>query len=237
MTRKRIVMGVLLLLIVAFASYRLYISKPQTFIQEEEIIRQLKELAPKIVVQTIEEIIQVDDKHYFVPILTEDGRQVSLYYQWEKGQWQISYMGVGQNTSIYGWQLDPDDPRSIVFVWHFPKDTINNLDLYLIERRNAFVSDGYQYYRPKIQMKETFHIDKHYGVREVSEAFTQAIHQLDANRYAQSSFIFDMFMYHEPPLFYAKYSYKNVLSEGQNWYGRGGSQIHYILDVTNEVLE
>lgn len=241
MTKKRIVLVILLLLLIILAAYRFYLSKPQAFVQQSEIIQQLKQFEPNLTVQAVEEIIQIDARHYFVPILAEDGQRVSLFYQWMKGMWQIVYISVGSSTFMAGWQLDAKDPRSIVFVWHFPKDAIDSVDLYLLRKRNAFVSNGYQHYIPQIQLKETLHFEQHYGVQPMSHAFSETIQRLYQYQFVAQPSWFNTFTYQEPPQFYTKYVYKEAVPHEADQYGYtagfGTNQIHYMMNVTEALLE
>lgn len=241
MTKKRVVLVILLLLIISFAAYRFYLSKPQAFVQQTEIIQQLKQFEPTITVQSVEDIIRVDDSHYFVPILAEDGQQASLLYQWRKGKWQIDYVRIGSSTFMHGWQLDANDPRSIVFVWHFPKDAIDSVDIYLLRKRNAFDSNGHQHYVPQIQLKETLHLNQHYGVQPMSQAFSETLHQLNQYQFEAQPSWFNTFTYQEPPQFYAKYVYKEAVPHEADQHGYatgfGTNQFHYIISVTEELLE
>lgn len=239
MTKKRIFIVIIFLLSILFVVYKLSILKPKAFIHENEIIRQLKEFEPNIVVQTIEDIIQVDGKHYFVPASAEDGQRLSLYYQWVKGKWRITYIDIGTNEFIYGWQLDSKDPSSIVFVWHFPKETLEKMDVYLIKNRNYFISQGRQLYSPKIQLKETITIDKHYGVQHISETFAKTIHHLYSNELQQTNF--NLIIHNESPQFFAKYYYKTNFQSGGNGFsyttGYGRSQLHIVMSINEADLE
>lgn len=110
------------------------------------------------------DIVPLDDRHLFVPFISEDGEYGASFWVWKRFEWDIP--AVQSHGYPQNWQLKENDPASGYLVWNLdPASKIKELDFYLIRDREAGRTDGNDYYRPRAQLETSVGLDgRSYGI-------------------------------------------------------------------------
>ncbi len=150
--KKKNIIGIAILLILAGSIYFYFFSKPTTFLAEEELIIAVNNYyhdGPERI--KIQDVIFIGDTHVFVPF-TSNGRYGTSYWVWKKRSWNLGEISTMQTPML--WKVDPKDPSTYVFVWNInPDNEMVQFDFYLENPRNYRVSDGVHQYTPRVQLE------------------------------------------------------------------------------------
>lgn len=167
--RKKVLVPLLLIsILIAFGIfYWYYLAPPAGFPDKEKIKAVLSDPNNRVDIAEIQDTIFLDDKHVYIPFITEkDGHGIS-FWEWKKHEWQLSSFSTGSMPQI--WKIDSDDPSSHYIMWNFhPKNNLDFLTFFLIKERGFSVSDGKEKYDPGIQMDYRAEVgEKSYGYTSI----------------------------------------------------------------------
>lgn len=224
------------------ALYYLFFTKPEAFIQEQEIIDEINAIDNSIKVETIEDIVKLDDTNYFVPFTAKGGEAGMGYYRWSKAAWRL--IVFESNHFAHVWQLNKNDPTTKYIVWHYPKDSVDQMELYLMKDRYYSISDGTNhYYEPKVQLQQHIDGSKNYGAVNVSDEFADVMQLLELPQSQKN----DIFGWNFPP---ENYSLRlNFLKDneetyptfnngsGSYWTGAADAKIDFLPSIEKPELE
>lgn len=184
--RKVLLMGGLLFLFILIGMvYWFYWAEPEPFPPEEEVIAKLNQLAadfnpyyPEVTISRMEEVLFLDERHAFVPLITEEGKRGFSVWRCQRHRWQVEYITTrGQPRLV---KLDDDRPGSYHLVWHMhPADQVDKLRFYLIRKRDFSYSDGKELYLPGIEMAtDALLTEKPYGALPLPKEWVTVLETL-----------------------------------------------------------
>ncbi|MDN3019861.1 hypothetical protein PH210_27280 [Paenibacillus sp. BSR1-1] len=168
MLNKRFVLiglvGVFIILTAAAWFYWVNFSKPASFPANEQLIERMNKVFPTAAVKSIQDHVQVDERHVFVPFVSEEGRYGVSYWEWKKNKWKLLHIDNAGVPRL--WKINSNDPSTFYIVWNsHPDDKVSYMKLYFIRDRGFQGHDGIETYIPKIQLEKKVTLtDKSYGV-------------------------------------------------------------------------
>lgn len=162
--RRSLVVGLLAVLLLSAFLCWFYFSKPSAFPTDDQLIQEINDTFPRIAVDIIQDWVFVDERHVFVPFITEKDDYGVSYWVWKQRKWRAeSISGVGQP---YIWKINKKDPSTYHFVWNMhPDNQLDSVDFYLLRDRGYRGTGEVWNYYPRIQMEEKILLqEKSYGV-------------------------------------------------------------------------
>lgn len=107
--------------------------------------------------------IQLDQKHAFVPFISNSGDYSMSFWVWEKYKWRIGR--IDTSNGPYVWKLSDKEPSRHFLVWNMqPDGWVEDFSFYFIRERKVGRSNGKDYYTPRIQLEMPIDFDEHpYG--------------------------------------------------------------------------
>ena len=129
---KRIYLSVGIILIVVFLTifFRQYFSVPSKFLTEEQLIKEMKRVYPELDGLEIQNIVQLDERHVFVPFILENGSYGMASWTWEPWKkWEIHMFDSEGSPQL--WTVGKESER--YFIWNMPPDEqVAGLNFYLL---------------------------------------------------------------------------------------------------------
>lgn len=177
MTKKAILLLIIVMAILAGAITTYITMIPKAFYSEEEIIENMDYITQEMEVQ---DVIQLDEKTYFVPLLSNDGAYGSSIWIWSGWEWEC----IGATTASDP-QIVVNEGNSYIYWNVHPKDEVREWEFYLTSDRNYSVTsvgddNQVEVYYPKIQMKHSVEFRKgSYGYVEVPSEWKDVIGSFD----------------------------------------------------------
>ncbi|WP_312472145.1 hypothetical protein [Neobacillus sp.] len=174
-------LGTVVLAIVAI--YWFYFSKPTTFLTNEQLIGKINQAFPEAPVRVIRDIVHVDERHIFVPFISEDDHYGGSYWAWQKHKWQAVAMDTIGGPHV--WKINSKDPSTFHLLWNIhPDDQVSYLKFYCVRDRGYHGFDGGVMYDPKIQMEKKVSFEENsYGVLRLPDnwlTFMKAFHKVES---------------------------------------------------------
>ena len=151
---------------------------PKAFHSKHEIIKNMDYLTQDMKVQ---DVIQLDEKTYFVPLLSNGESYGSSIWVWSGWKWEC----VGAATASDP-QIVSNEGNSYIYWNVHPQDEVREWEFYLTSERNYSVrslgdNDRIEVYYPKIQMKHSVELGKKsYGYVKVPYEWKKVIGSFDA---------------------------------------------------------
>ncbi|TYS67472.1 hypothetical protein FZC76_12860 [Sutcliffiella horikoshii] len=146
---------------------------PKAFYSKGEIIKNMDYLTQEMKVQ---DVIQLDEKTYFVPLFSDEGAYGSSIWVWNGWKWEC----VGATTASDP-QIVVNEGNSYIYWNVHPKDEVREWVFYLTSERNYSVTsvgdtNQVEVYYPKIQMKQSKELGKEsYGYIKVPIEWEEVI--------------------------------------------------------------
>jgi len=172
---KWFLVGLVVFLLSLITLYWMYWSKPTELPTNEQLMAEINGIFPEAAVSEIQDTIMVDDHHVLVPFISEQNNYGLSYWVWRKSKWSVGKIDTRGEPVI--WKVHRNDPSSYYVVWNLhPKDQLQKSAFYLIRNRGFTVTDGLEYYTPKIQMKNEIPLkDQTYGVMKLPEEWVSVM--------------------------------------------------------------
>lgn len=182
MNKKKIILIVMILMVCA-GGYLVYINfkSPTTFFSDKELIEEINRYDHTHKAQKIVDKIEVDERHYYVPIQFSNGESGMSFWKWQMGNWQLIHFS---NKKLLFWQLDEHDGTTRYILWHHHRLNMQDekISMYLIRERNAnmFNDDEHEEHRydPKIQLEHQLQLDS-YGMEPLPKAWGSIIQNVE----------------------------------------------------------
>ncbi|MFC4410120.1 hypothetical protein ACFOZY_06665 [Chungangia koreensis] len=213
MMKKRILIGVaaVALIIVAIFVFRLQFSKPPSkFLTAQEIKTEINEVYQNSEISEVQDVIFINDRNVFVPLLLDDGNYGSAAWTWKSSEnWQLQSFDLIGSPRL--WKIGDEEGY---FIWNMPPDEqVAGINFYMIRDRNAWVSGGTPFYLPRIQMEHHIPYEKNgYGVYEMPKEWMKLTKQLSENEAGRTDQLFQsMFSHNE----LVQFGWRTVDHEGQ----------------------
>ncbi len=235
MNKKRILLFTIMIIacLVGYISY-IYIKPPTAFLVEDELKAEINRYDNSLQVEKILEQIELNERHYYVPIQFTDGRSGMSFWKWEKGKWQLIQFTTEQ---VLRWQLDSGDAATNYIVWHRQATQEDEMSIYLVRDRGFFISNDEHRYHPRIQLEHNIHMES-YGVEPLPKEWANIITNIE-QPYQQSGFsLFETYST-EQYVIGAHYD-ESMFPENSNssyWTGNAESTLEYLLYMDENQLE
>ncbi|WP_312094314.1 hypothetical protein [Niallia sp.] len=164
------------LIVVAMIAICLYIvlsitdkySMPASLPTENHLKKMILETG-EVHINTFFEHIALDDKHVFVPHLSNDKHYGYSLVEWIDNKWEVTY--VTSSGQPFLWRIGEKNQSESYFLWNLEtKDDLDHITFYLIKNRDYTSGWGGEYYEPAIQMEEVVSMSgKSYGIYKVPD--------------------------------------------------------------------
>ncbi|MCH1624300.1 hypothetical protein [Fredinandcohnia quinoae] len=167
------------LIILSIIIYVYYFSNPSEFPSDRNLVSEMNQLYPEANVSKIQDTVIIDEKHIFVPFISNDDLYGTSFWEWKKRRWEpISINSVGEPRI---WMINKSNPSTYHLVWNIhPDDKMNYFKFYLIQDRSYHITLGVHNYQPRIQMEKkiTFEGDT-YGTMQLPKDWSSIIDSLE----------------------------------------------------------
>ncbi|WP_088042400.1 hypothetical protein [Bacillus sp. EAC] len=165
LTNKKIIISLLFTILLALSLiYWFYLAKPKPFYSERTLKHIINESTEMAFAKEIQDIIYIDQKHVYVPIISKRNEYGVSFWKWEHHKWKVvSISNKGGMPTL--WKINPHDPASYAMFWNYsPDDHVYEIKIRFLRSRGFQVSDNINYYTPKIQMEKRVSLkNKTYG--------------------------------------------------------------------------
>jgi hypothetical protein len=154
-----------LLLGIAGLVYLIFFIKPASLPSDQSLMKEISSIFPEASPSSLQDKIYVDQKHVFVPFISEGNNKHGMsYWEWKHYHWRVNSIDLSGEPKL--WKINRKDPGTFHIVWNIhPEDQVNFIDFYLIRDRNYQISDGVERYIPKVQLENRVVLEgKSYGV-------------------------------------------------------------------------
>ncbi|MBT2641315.1 hypothetical protein J7I80_03610 [Bacillus sp. ISL-41] len=232
----------LLLFIVLIAGgvlYWYYFAPLTAFPDKEEIRYTLGNSNNGIHAAEIQDTIFLDDKHVFIPFITETESHGISFWEWRNHEWQLTSFSVGSMPQI--WKIDSEDPETYYVIWNFhPENDLDYLTFYLMKDLGYSITEGKHQYSPGVQMDFRSEVgEQSYGYSQIPPEWQEYIEaEIKLMEAMKPDFLFADFY---PPAQYY-FGWQSTLTDGtieypsypdNNGFG-SGSQSTETLRFLNE---
>ncbi|MEW9052689.1 MAG: hypothetical protein AB2392_16120 [Neobacillus sp.] len=169
MTKKWVYVfsGFSVVVVAAFFLHWYYFAEPESFPVNEELVSEINRVYPEAVASAIQDTVFIDNKHVFVPFLTEKNEYGISFWAWKGHEWKVLQLDTAGNSVL--WKIDENDSSSYHFVWNIhPDDQISYLKFYFVRDRGFGGYKNIYTYSPKVQLDKKVSLEeKSYGVLKV----------------------------------------------------------------------
>ncbi|MFJ8065405.1 hypothetical protein ACIQYS_12310 [Psychrobacillus sp. NPDC096426] len=177
MTKKKLwsFIGIAGVLLFGTIFYLFSFTKPTPFPSNEESIDEIRSVFPQAGDGAILNTIFLDNRHVYVPFLSDANANGMSLWEWKSQKWKVVY--VTTNGQPLVWRIDKKDPSTYRVVWNFSTQTkVDYMKLYLMKRRNYYVSNNVEHYYPGVQMEEKIIISENpYGSMQMPKEWISII--------------------------------------------------------------
>ena len=182
MTKRKLftITAPVFILIILFFIYWYYFSKPTGFLSDEQLVKQFNETFPQAEVVQIQDTIQLDREHVFVPFISKSEKYGVSYWEWSSRKWEPIHINTSGEPLM--WKIDAEKPSTFHILWNFnPKDELSSLKYYIIRDRNYQISSGNHMYTPRVQIEREIPVGENsFGVFTLPEDW-QSFYKNTAN--------------------------------------------------------
>jgi hypothetical protein len=133
----------------------------------------LQALAPDYNVAKVQDIVEVDSRHLFVPFISDSGEHGMSFWIWDRFKWELRR--IQNHGEPHLWSLRGDDPAGQYLVWNVdPKRKVSGYTFYWIRKRNAGHSYNDDYYIPQVQLEHRITLGElTYGTTALPEQWAE----------------------------------------------------------------
>lgn len=218
-------------------------TKPEAFPSREKLIAEINGLYPDAAANVIQDTIFLDERHVFVPFISNDGQYSSSYWTSKKKGWEVVYIHSSDQPRI--WKIDKNDPSTYYIVWNFfPEEKLKLTRYYLIRNREYSVIDGIENYNPRVQMQIEISLeDNQYGALQLPKDWVTFIDPLMKMEKVKqpdplSYFVLEQYLYFGWRTFDENGQPVMPIGPKHNWgFSRGNAVIDYMMIINEEQLE
>ncbi|MFD1357004.1 hypothetical protein ACFQ4X_03760 [Fictibacillus halophilus] len=151
--RMKLIIGLGLIVLLGVVTYWYYPKSPSAFLSDKELALEINNTQSNMKVKQIQDKVAVDDKHFFVPFITTNGDYGTSYWEWQRTKWKV--LNIDNTGEPMIWKINKNDPSTYRLVWNLHKDDkVDHMKFYLNRERSFQVSNGIEYYYPKVQMEK-----------------------------------------------------------------------------------
>lgn len=192
--RTKMIIGLCMIVTLGVIIYKYYPRAPVAFPSDKELILDINLTQSSVRVKEIQDKIQIDEEHFFVPFISTTGDYGTSYWEWQNTKWKV--LNIDNSGEPKVWKIDSDDPSTYRLVWNLHKDDkVNHMKFYLFRERNFRVTNGIEYYYPKLQMEKKIEVmTVSHGTMKLSRDWVSVIDSLiKMESTAKPNFLFSDF--------------------------------------------
>ncbi|TQR20545.1 hypothetical protein [Psychrobacillus vulpis] len=246
MTKKKLLtfIGSIVLVLATVIIYWFYFSKPTSFPNNEQLVKEMNSLFPECSATVIQDIVQLDEHHVFVPFISEENNYGLSFWVWKHHKWKIEAIDTNGNPRI--WKINSKDPSTYHFVWNFPStDYLNYMKLYLIKKRGYHISGNIHHYNPAVQMEEKIVLpEQNFGSLQVPDEWVAVINSMNELNSAKQPDIFFINFFPQQDMYFGwntfdisdNITHPERLSNSSSFWNEG-MDIEYMIFVNDSELE
>ncbi|WP_442598111.1 hypothetical protein [Neobacillus sp. D3-1R] len=244
MMKKRLLFLIAVGIFLLFIVYWFYFSKPTPLPSNEQIVEEINSVFPEAAANFIQDTITVEERYVLVPYISNKGEYGLSYWAWKKHNWIVESIDTRGEPKV--WKIDRNDPSSFHLVWNIhPKDHLGSIDFYLIRDRGYHITNGNEYYYPRIQMeKKVSFQEKSYGLMQLPEDWVTFIKTSAKVESAKQPNFLSHNFFPDQNMFFGWIPYdqtnKEVFPEGSvnsNSYSNGNLTFEYVMILNKKELE
>jgi len=236
--RRRTILSLLGLVALLFVIYYFYLARPTNFATTDTYKRYSE-------VTEILDVIEIDKRHVFVPMVTEENKYGMSLWVWKNHKWNMEFDSTVGGPRII--KLKNNDPSSYQVFWNIhPDDQVSYGELYLLKKRNYHITEGIHNYYPGLQLKTILDFEgTPFGVTELPNEWQKVMEaSIKLEEARQPDPIFEsMFPVMQDVYFgWISYNSDHVRQQadatnvgGASW--GGGVDIQHVVDIPEEELE
>ena len=207
--------------------------QPTSFLSEAAMVEEMNSYTSSFNVKEIQDVVQVDEHHYFVPFINHDGTKAMSFWKWDKAKWNLVLLTTDTKKR---WQLDEKDLSSSFIVWNRSSVEDSTMTLLFYRERNFNTSWGHHFFTPHVLLTEEIALSA-YGIAKVPEHWSKIMAELDKSTGVTNNSMFSFFDYYPNYLIAADYNYEDFETNGTNSYSTGNAEttldfiMHYDFDM------
>lgn len=236
--KRRMVLSLIGLAALLFVIYYFFLAKPTEFAKTDTYKRYSE-------VTEILDVIEIDENHVFVPVVTEENKYGMSLWVWKNHKWQMEFESSTGSPSVL--KLTNSDPSSYKVFWNIhPGDQVSYGEFYLLRKRNYQISEGVHNYYPRLQMKTILDFERTpFGETDLPKEWQDVMEaSIKLEEAKQPDPIFtNMFPVMQDVYFgWIPYNNEHVRQHasatnvgGASW--GGGVDIQHVVDMPEEELE
>ncbi|MCJ8008695.1 hypothetical protein ACFFF5_08770 [Lederbergia wuyishanensis] len=248
MDKKKLLMFVgigIIFMLSSALTYWFYFSKPVSFPNKEQLVEEINKIFPEAAATVIQDTIPVDERHVLVPFISNESHYGLSYWVWKKHKWRVAFIDASGEPRL--WKVDRNNPSSYHFVWNIhPEDHLSAIDFYMLKDRGYLVTEGKEFYYPKVQMEESVSLrEKPYGALQLPEEWVSFMNTFIKVESAKQPNLFfnDIFTEQYVHFGWISYDQTNKESFPERSFSGGGSysndnvNLDFLMILEKEQLE
>jgi hypothetical protein len=243
--KKRIWFFALLAVVVvsATAIYWFYFSKPDPFLTNKQLIEEINQVFPEAAVKVIQDTISIDERHQFVPFVTEGDKYGFSNWEWQLHKWEIVSFNTMEQPFI--WKINSEDPTTYRLIWNIhPADQVDYLTFYLIRKRGYHSRDGQVTYEPGVQLAKKVALQgESYGVLQLPDDWAVFMNSFRKVEAAINPDIFSNHFFFDKRMYFGWTAYdklgKETIPNGNNsdGFSTGGGDVDFLMYLNESKIE
>lgn len=164
MNKRSIIIMLAVLAAAGFIFWRRIGIKPTPMSDPERTAATLQALAPEYNVANVQDIVELDSRHLFVPFISESGEHGMSFWIWDRFKWELRRIQSDGDPHL--WRIRGNDPSGQYLVWNVnPNFKVSEYAYYWLRKRNAGRSYNDDYYIPEVQLEHRMMLgEQTYGI-------------------------------------------------------------------------
>ena len=237
MRKNNYLIGIVVVVVVAVVVILLWqnFKQPTSFLSESAMIEEMNSYTSSFNVKEIQDVVQVDEHHYFVPFINHDGTKAMSFWKWDKAKWNLVLL---TSDTKKRWQLDEKDLSSSFIVWNRSSVEDSTMTLLFYRERNFNTSWGHHFFTPHVLLTEEIALSE-YGIAKVPEQWSKIITEIDKSAGVTNNFMFSFFNYNPNYLIAANYNFDDFSTNGTEsyWTGNAETTLDFIMYYDLEMIQ
>ncbi|MEK3763339.1 hypothetical protein [Solibacillus sp. FSL K6-4121] len=229
MRKNKYFIGIVVVIVVAIAGILLWLNfkQPTSFLSEAAMVEEMNSYTSSLNVKEIQDVLQLDEHHYFVPFVNYDGTKAMSFWKWDKAKWKLVNLTTHQKMR---WQLDEKDLSSSFIVWNRSSAEDATMKLLFYRERNFLSSRDNHFFTPQVLLTEEITLSE-YGITKVPEQWSKLMAELDKSAGVTNNSMFSFFNYNPNYLIAAEYNFEDFETNGTEsyWTGKAETTLEFIM--------
>jgi len=171
--KKRLVLiSIFVIVLVISLIYWITSINPSSFPDKEVLVKEINHIFPEANVTEIQDTIALDEKHVFVPFISEENKYGVSHWVRQQRKWEIARVNTGGEP--HSWRIENENLSTTYLVWNISPDLpIEKLKFYLIKDRSFHITEGIDYYDPGVQLEKIVELSStSYGAMPLPDSWS-----------------------------------------------------------------